>query len=218
MNSEHAGHTQDDTLPSFPSSSRLGEMSTNLKGAGSPPSGKASDDQPSFFGLTSQPHVGSPVPQELDPLPDEFTTLGIAVDTNSTQLRDHLLQSYFKYQPLWVNVVDRKNFMAHRTIGAPSRWYSDFLEYTMLACAARLSTSGAIRALSREYVKLAKGEILVALDNPTPASLQGYLLLSEYEVTQGHDRSGWMLCGMCALARMMVKSVVLTLGQAWRAG
>lgn len=65
----------------------------------------------------------------------------------------------------------------------------------MLACATRLSTSKSIRSMGSKYCELAKKEISIAMSNPTPANLQGFLLLSEYEVTQGKDRPGWMFCG-----------------------
>ncbi|KAJ9501985.1 hypothetical protein H2202_002947 [Exophiala xenobiotica] len=143
------------------------------------------DDLPSFYGMTSHPHVGSPV-EALQPLStDEVVALGIDLDPNSLHLRDHLLQSYFKYQTLWVDIVDKQCFSSSREHGTQSRWYSDFLENSMLACATRLSTSKAVRALGPRYLSSAKDEAMKAMCEPTPASLQGFLLLSEYEVTQG---------------------------------
>jgi hypothetical protein len=163
------------------------------------------DDLPSFYGMTSHPHVGSPV-EALQPLStDEVVALGIDLDPNSLHLRDHLLQSYFKYQTLWVDIVDKQCFSSSREHGTQSRWYSDFLENSMLACATRLSTSKAVRALGPRYLSSAKDEAMKAMCEPTPASLQGFLLLSEYEVTQGNDRPGWMYCG---------KSFILCLSRA----
>lgn len=160
---------------------------------------KSYEKQTSFFGPTSQMHVASLLEFAIESgfESDESAAPGIAIDMNSTQLRSHLLQTYFKYQNLWaLNVVHMETFMRHRAIGTPSRWYSSFLESVLLACAARLSTSGTVRALAPHYAKQAKVDILRELETPTAASLQGLLMLSEYEVTQAHDKIGWMLCGM----------------------
>lgn len=154
-----------------------------------------SENSPTFFGLTSHPHVSSPVDQSQTSGADEFATLGIDLDSKSPHFRAHLIQSFFKYQSLWVEIVDKECFMANRSNAANSRWYCDFLEYSILACATRLSTSSAVRALGREYAQLAKTEILGALHEPSPANLQAFLLISEYEVTLGNDRPGWMFCG-----------------------
>ncbi|KAL2674286.1 hypothetical protein Neosp_012737 [[Neocosmospora] mangrovei] len=122
--------------------------------------------------------------------------VAIDLDPDSPHLRDNLLQSFFKYQTLWVEVVDRATFTTHQAAGASSRWYSGFLENAMLAAGTRLSTSKSVRALGPKYMERAKQEALQAMSEPTPAGLQGFLLLSEYEVTQGNDRAGWMFCGM----------------------
>lgn len=145
--------------------------------------------------MTSHPHVGSPVAQVQQPPIDEGVTLGIDPDPDALHLRNHLIQSYFKYQTLWVEIVNKGSFSVGRARGIQSRWYSDFLENSMLACATRLSTSKAVRALGHEYVSRAKNEAFKAMSGPTPANLQAFLLLSEYEVTQGNDRPGWMYCG-----------------------
>jgi hypothetical protein len=158
--------------------------------------GKSSSSKQGSFGPTSPLHLLS----SPDPLPtliedDLASTLGIAIDIDSPRVRDRMLQSYFKYQTLWASVVDQGVFLEHRTRGT-SFWYSPFLETVLLASAARLSTSDAIRSLSHKYAARAREDILLALETPSAASLQGFLLLSEFEVTQGRDRVGWMLCGM----------------------
>lgn len=128
--------------------------------------------------------------------------IGIDLDPTSPHLRAHLFQSFFKYQTLWVDVVDREAFSLSHPADAgsstPSRWRSAFLENAMLACGTRLSTSRSVRALGpKYYCDWAKDDVLRAMSDPTPANLQGFLLLSEYEVTQGNDRPAWMYCGMC---------------------
>jgi hypothetical protein len=67
----------------------------------------------------------------------------------------------------------------------------------MLASATRLSTSSAVRSLGQKYASQSNAGILEAIEKPSAASLQGLLLLSEYEVTNCRDRVGWMLCGKC---------------------
>lgn len=126
---------------------------------------------------------------------DELAHLGIALDTNTVQVKCRLLQSFFRYQPLWVDAVDENLFWEYRETREPSMWYSSFLEAVMLASACRLSNSSAVRSLGEQYSIQAKADILQALENPSAASLQGFLMLSEYEVSQGRERMGWQFCG-----------------------
>ncbi|GAB7352387.1 hypothetical protein MBLNU459_g2820t1 [Dothideomycetes sp. NU459] len=152
-------------------------------------------DSPSFYGATSHPHVVASN-EEFHLISDDDDAVGIDLDPASPHIRDNLLQSFFKYQTLWVDIVDKESFFAHQRNGAQSQWYSRFLENAMLACGTRLSTSKSVRALGYKYCEWAKNDILLAMSEPTPANLQGFLLLSEYEVTQGNDRPGWMFCGV----------------------
>lgn len=140
--------------------------------------------------IQSYHHHGHPCTKE-----DELAHLGIALDTNTVQVRCRLLQSFFRYQPLWVNAVDENLFWEHRESRESSMWYSNFLEAVMLASACRLSNSSAVRSLGEQYFIQAKADILQALENPSAASLQGFLMLSEYEVSQGRERMGWQFCG-----------------------
>ncbi|CAK7234704.1 hypothetical protein SBRCBS47491_009039 [Sporothrix bragantina] len=186
---------------------------TNTENTTSPPSDSTPvDDPPSFYGATSHPHVVSQDSRDASQQPnhmtifDELDAVGIDLDINSPHLRATLLQLFFKYQILWVSVVDKEAFLSHQALQnssphQPLRWYSKFLESTMLACGARLSTSKAVRALGSKYCDWAKTELVQAMSEPTPANLQGFLLMSEYEVTRGNNRLGWMLCGLAC--RMM---------------
>jgi hypothetical protein len=126
---------------------------------------------------------------------DELAHLGIALNTNTVQVKCRLLQSFFRYQPLWVNAVDENLFWESRENHESSMWYSKFLEAAMLASACRLSNSSAVRALGEQYSIQAKADILQALENPSAASMQGFLMLSEYEVSQGDEQMGWQFCG-----------------------
>lgn len=152
---------------------------------------------PGALGPTSQYHLRLSGTQLQPPCtePDDLADFGISVDINSAQVKSRLLQSFFRYQTLWVSVVDEELFYEHQKSGEPSMWYSTFLETVMLACAARLSTSSAVRSLGERYSTQAKVNTLQALESPSAASMQGFMLLSEYEVTHGRDRIGWQLCG-----------------------
>lgn len=159
----------------------------------------ACDESPSFYGATSHPHVVSSSEESRLTSSDEIDAVSIDLDSASSHLRDHLFRSFFKYQTLWVDVVDKGLFLSHQANGTESRWYSKFLENTILACGTRLSTSKSVRSLGYKYCQWAKDAVLSGISEPTPANLQGFLLLSEYEVTQGNDRQGWMFCGMDAI-------------------
>jgi hypothetical protein len=158
----------------------------------------------SALGTTSQYHGRSSTESRSQPeshrascaKTDELADLGIAVSTNTFQVKCHLLQSFFRYQPLWVNAVDEELFWDYREKPEPSMWYSGFLEAVMLASAARLSNSSAVRSLGEQYAAQAKAEIWQALENPSAASVQGFLMLSEYEISHSRERMGWQLCGM----------------------
>ncbi|KAJ4322153.1 hypothetical protein N0V84_004988 [Fusarium piperis] len=163
----------------------------------------------SFYGATSHPHVTSPSDDSRPSCPDDLDLVNIDLDPNSPQLRDHLFQSFFRYQTLWVDIVDKENFQTHQAQSVSSRWYSTFLENAMLACATRLSTSKSVRAMGPKYCELAKAETSMAMSEPTPASLQGFLLLSEYEVTKGNNRPGWMFCGKSSVACRMLSDLGL---------
>ncbi|KAJ4243999.1 hypothetical protein NW762_014612 [Fusarium torreyae] len=175
-----------------------------------------SAQSPSFYGATSHPHVTSPGEESHSSVCDELDGVNIDLDPASPQLRDHLLQSFFKYQTLWVDIVHKDTFQKHQAAQVSSWWYSTFLENAMLACATRLSTSRSVRAVGSKYCELAKTETSNAMSDPTPANLQGFLLLSEYEVTRGNDRPGWMFCGVACrmLSDLGLHELASTVGSA----
>lgn len=150
---------------------------------------------PSFYGATSHAHVTSPGSQCNVSQSESPDFVGIDLDPSSPHLRQQLLESFFRYQTLWVDVLNKETFLFHQKNGQDSQWYSEFLENAMLACGTRLSTSQTIRALGSIYCEKACVQALKAMSEPTAANLQGFLLLSEYEVTKGNDRPGWMYCG-----------------------
>jgi hypothetical protein len=135
------------------------------------------------------------LPTQLCTETHELADPVIAVGDDTVQLEYKLLQSFFNYQPLWVNAVDEELFWEHRESRKPSMWYSQFLEAAMLASAARLSDSSAVRSQAERYSNQAKTGIIQALGDPSAASMQGFLILSDYEVCQGRQQIGWQLCG-----------------------
>lgn len=173
------------------------EQSVSCVANGSSPEAAPQGQSPGFYGVTCHPHVVSPTDDFKSRLAcfNDAGTVNIDLDPNSTHLRDQLFQSFFKYQTLWVEVVNKKIFLTHQASGHDSQWYSEFLENAMLACSTRLSTSKSVRALGAMFCDKAKQQVLGAISEPTPANLQGFMLLSEYEVTQGNNRPGWMFCG-----------------------
>ena len=150
--------------------------------------------EPRFYGPTSQLYIHSPghasVPSakgELDP--------DISIDIESVQAQKQLFGLFWNMQKLSAAVVDERLFLAGRKLGERAQYHSKFLEYALLACASRSSTSSVIRCLGEKYVERAKAEVVHELECPNIASLQGFLLLSDFEATQGRDRVGWMYCG-----------------------
>jgi len=177
------------TIPSL----ELGQQQPHLTASGPPHEHEAEEG---FFGPTSELHVSSPSEYlSRSQVPDRHNP-AISIDMDSPGLQSSLLRSYWNYQTLSVVVVDAETFLSQRASKSRSQFYSKFLENTILACSARLSTSFAVRALGEEYAKRAKSELITELDGATMATLQGLLLLSDYEMTSARDRVGWIYCGI----------------------
>lgn len=173
------------------------EQSANLRDQGKT-SGEEDRSQVQadiFYGPTCPLHVSSPhqvirnPPQDLPSYPEA------QIDMDSTRLKEMLFSAYFAFQTHSVTIVDQQKFLSHNDRGARSHYYSSFLENSLLACSSRLSTSRAVRALGSSYCQRAKTEIVSELENPNLATLRGMLLLSDFEMSQGRDRVGWMYCG-----------------------
>ncbi|RFU26448.1 hypothetical protein B7463_g9888, partial [Scytalidium lignicola] len=123
--------------------------------------------------------------------PDAYTW-----SLDSEQFQRELLNIYFDFQPLSIIVINKEAFMEHYSIGLPSEYYSEFLLNCILACAVRLSTRVAIRSLSELYIKRAKTHLVDALEHAIIATLQGFCLLSEFEMSSGNDQAGWLYAGI----------------------
>jgi hypothetical protein len=149
-----------------------------------------------YFGPTSQLYVSSPSDQVDVAAPSDVSCFEPAVNIDSDPLHALLLQSYWKYQTLSVRVIDEELFMDHRRSKVRSQYYSRFLESALLACSTRHSTSEVVRRLGLQYAYRAKAELVSELEQPKISTLQGLLLLSDFEMAGGHDRVGWIYCGM----------------------
>jgi hypothetical protein len=148
-----------------------------------------------YYGPTCQLHVSSPSDVVRDPPHTIRQRPEVQIDPNSMQLKTALLKSYCDFQAQTVALIHRENFLAHRETGQRTQHYSRFLENSLMACSSRLSTSPAVRALGSSYAKLAKSDLVAELEDPNITTLQGLLMLSDYEMTAGRDRAGWVYCG-----------------------
>lgn len=148
-----------------------------------------------YFGPACPLHVSSPSECRSPGIAKQRP--GVHIDMDSPRLKLVLIDSYCRFQRCTVDLVHRDNFLSHREAGIRSQYYSAFLENSILACAARLSTSSAIRALSSSYARRAKADLVAELEDPKIATLQAMLLLSDYEMSEGRDRVGWIYCGRC---------------------
>jgi hypothetical protein len=147
------------------------------------------------FGPTCPLHV------LLRPNPPDLTSTSKDLDSclpslDSEQLQKELLTIYWEFQPLSVIVVQKETFLEHFSHGTPSEYYSNFLLNCILACAVRLSTRITIRRLSALYIKRAKADLVNALEQATIATVQGFCLLSDFEMSGGQDQAGWLYAGM----------------------
>lgn len=123
---------------------------------------------------------------------------------DSEQFQRDLLNIYFEFQPLSVAVVHKETFMENFSLGTPNEYYSEFLLNCILACAVRLSTRDAIRSLSSLYIKRAKMCLADELENAVIATLQGFCLLSEFEMSSGRDQAGWLYAGKSYLTAIYI--------------
>lgn len=118
-----------------------------------------------------------------------------ALNLDSSQVQKVLLEIAWRYLSLQTRLVHEQYFLSHRELGVRSQYYSKFLENTLLACASRASTSITMRKLARPYIDRAVKDIPMELEYPTLATVQGFLLLADFEATRGCDRLGWTYMG-----------------------
>ncbi|KAF5004432.1 hypothetical protein FDECE_9070 [Fusarium decemcellulare] len=156
----------------------------------------SSPGQVRYYGPTTQLHIQSRGEDSAGTRFENEVTADFAIDIDSPQLRENLLKLYWGNHTRAVRVVDEHLFLTHRKAGKRSQYYSSFLESALLACAARLKTSQAVRKLGRSYADRAKQHLVYELEQPTIATLQGFLLLSDFEATSARDRVGWTYNGI----------------------
>lgn len=150
--------------------------------------------QPRYYGAASRLYIHECGHTSL-PSADPGSDSTLDIDLDSPQIQKQLLFLFWHVQTLPAAVVDENLFRAGRAAGGRSQYYSNFLQNALLACASRASTSSTLRGLGERYIKRAKAEVSGEIERPNLASLQGYLLLSDFEATQGRDRVGWIYCG-----------------------
>jgi hypothetical protein len=114
---------------------------------------------------------------------------------DSAQLRKALFRIFFKIHPNAQVIVQEDLFRRDRAKGGRHQYYSSFLENAILAAAARNSTSSVVRKLGKLYAERAEFHISSELKHPNIASLQAFLVLSDFEATRGRARLGWMYSG-----------------------
>lgn len=118
-----------------------------------------------------------------------------ALNLDSSQVQKVLLQIAWRDLSLQTKLVHEQYFLSHRDLGMRSEYYSPFLENTLLACASRMSTLTAIRNLGTSYIDRAVKYIPMELENPALSTVQGLLLLADFEATRDRDRLGWTYMG-----------------------
>lgn len=152
-----------------------------------------------FYGPTSQCYLqyrcSGP---DLDDQDGDSSLALLRIDADAPSARKTILESYWRSNELWSSIVDRGFFTASKTAGHSPQYYSQGLEDAMLACGSRNSTSSAIRRVGREYLRRAKQSLYTEIERPTIASLQGCLLVSNYEAGMGQNRIGWIFMGKAA--------------------
>lgn len=152
--------------------------------------------QVSYYGPTSQNYHSSPCAdrtfQREDGTIDNPST---GIDLDSPHIKRVILDCFWKSNEVFGRAVDQELFTAAHKAGEPSEYYSKALEDVMLACGARNSTSAVIRKLGPRYVKRAKAGLLMQLESPTIGSIQGFMLLSNFDSSLGSHRVGWTYGG-----------------------
>lgn len=144
--------------------------------------------QVQFYGSSTQLEIQSQLAE--DDVGNET-----ALNLDSSQVQKVLLEIAWRYLSLQTRLVSEEYFLSHRELGLRSQYYSEFLENTLLACAARACTSTAMRKLEKPYIDRAAKDIPMELEYPTLATAQGFLLLADFEATRGRDWLGWTYMG-----------------------
>lgn len=147
-----------------------------------------------YYGPTTQPHIHSPSNDLITNGAEDDIAPNIPLNMDSIPLRKALIELFFKLQTRFITLVNEQLFMTDWALQKRSQYYSSFLEDAILAFSARHSTSSAMRKLRDKYTTRCKSKIIMELEDPNIAYLQGLLLLGDCETTRGRPRTGWTYC------------------------
>lgn len=165
-----------------------------------------------FFGAASNFHLI----RDKDTFKDSSSTVARAqgieaaanyvgslpLDTNP-ELRDHLLDLYWRWQNSWQYIVARHIFLRDFQAGRSTRFCSPMLLATMLALASRYSDRVEVRTDPADpqtagglFAAQAKAMLHHECVAPTVATVQGTALLGLYSCAINQESLGWMYTGM----------------------
>jgi hypothetical protein len=161
--------------------------------------------QVKYFGPTSSLHTNEKVSSTFA----NWDAGKLATDDQddiAPMLRDHLLEQYWKFQHLVLQIVHREAFVQDMQAGR-SRYFSKALLYAILANAAVFSEAPEIRSLtlstdedpegSKPYL-LRKASELVEMEVENGVgvtTIQSLQLLSAVYCRRGADTKGWLESG-----------------------
>lgn len=109
----------------------------------------------------------------------------------------HCIKLFFKWQyPDHNSFVVREAFLLEFFTPVHNSLYcSTELVLAICALGSRMSTDEHISSKSWQYYHDAKSIVLSKLDKPSIATMQAFLLLSFFDISNGNNSSGWMLSG-----------------------
>lgn len=126
----------------------------------------------------------------------------LPLDTNP-ELRDHLLDLYWRWQNSWQYIVARHVFLRDFEAGRSTRFCSPLLLAAMLALASRYSDRVEVRTDPADpqtagclFAAQAKAMLHHECVAPTVATVQGTALLGLYSCAINQESLGWMYAGM----------------------
>lgn len=165
-----------------------------------------------FFGAASNFHLI----RDKDAFEDSSSTVARAqgieaamryvgslpLDTDP-ELRDHLLDLYWRWQNSWQYIIARHVFLRDLEAGLSTRFCSPLLLAAMLALASRYSDCVEVRTNSADpqtagglFAAQAKAMLHFECVAPTVATVKGTALLGLYSIAINQESLGWMYTGM----------------------
>lgn len=137
-----------------------------------------------------------------DMIPYESATSDVISLGISHELRDHLLDLYWKWQNPWQYLVHPKAFCEALQIG----FYSDYLTPLMLNCVLALAARYSDRSETRTdptdpatagnaLAEQAKALLQVELEHPTTSTVVSLAVLALREMSVNKEALGWTYIG-----------------------